>query len=115
MCFWYVECSEFTLIIIHSANILTDVSNEYGIESFGLIYSLYGEKKKDIYDSTEQRENPSSGVERTHLSVDVLVTLSLLLPRKKLFCETLRKNFESAEKSLTPALSKKNYITRKIC
>lgn len=72
-------------------------------------------KKKISMTVKEQRENPSSGVERTHLSVDVLVTLSLLLPRKKLFCETLRKNFESAEKSLTPALSKKNYITRKIC
>ena len=32
--------------IIHSANILTNVSNAYGIERFELIYSLYGEKKK---------------------------------------------------------------------
>ena len=31
--------------IIHLANILTDVINEYGIESSELIYSLYGEKK----------------------------------------------------------------------
>ena len=38
----------------------------------------------------EQRENPWSGVERTHLSANVLVTLSLLL-RKKILLVKLEK------------------------
>ena len=44
--------------IIHLANILTDVSNEYGIESSELIYSLYGEKKNDIYDGKRTEAKP---------------------------------------------------------
>ena len=75
--------------IIHLTNILTDVSNEYGIESSELIYSLCGEKKMISMTVKEQRQNPSSGVERTNLSTNFLVTLSLL-PRKKLLCETLK-------------------------
>ena len=57
--------------IIHLANILTDVSNEYGIESSELIYSLYGEKKMISMMVKEQRQNPSSGVERSNLSTNV--------------------------------------------
>ena len=57
--------------IIHLANILTDVTNEYGIESSELIYSLYGEKKMISMMVKEQRQNPSSGVERSNLSTNV--------------------------------------------
>ena len=44
--------------IIHLANILTDVSNEYGIESSELIYSLYGEKKMISMMVKEQGKTP---------------------------------------------------------
>ena len=44
--------------IIHLANILTDVTNEYGNESSELIYSLYGEKKMISMTVKERDKTP---------------------------------------------------------
>ena len=53
------------------------------------------EKKKKISMTVkEQRENPSSGVERTHLSVDSISTYAkLAVAKKKIALRNFKKNF----------------------